>query len=56
MEIDKTSISDYYEKEQSLKEAYVQLRRKYMSLRALLFNLNHKLIEYFNNEKDDEKF
>jgi hypothetical protein len=56
MERDKTSISAYYEKEQSLRKAYLKLRRKYMALRALLFNLNHKLLEYFDNEKDDERF
>jgi hypothetical protein len=56
MERDKTSISAYYDREQNLRKAYVELRRKYMALRALLFNVNHKLIEYFDNEKDNEKF
>ena len=56
MERDKTSISAYYDRDQSLRKAYVKLKRKYMALRALLFSINHKLIEYFDSEKDDEKF
>lgn len=56
MERDKDSISAYYGKEQSLRKAYLKLKRKYMALRALLFNINHKLIEYFDSDEDDEKF
>jgi len=56
MERDKTSVKDFYKKEHDLRKDYIKLRRKYIALRALLFNLNHKLIEYFDNEKDDERF
>ncbi len=56
MERDKTSISSFFKNEESLKKKYLKLLNKYIKLRSVLMSLNHKLITYFDEETDDERF
>lgn len=53
---DKTSINSYYKQNENLKKEYTKLLEKYGKLRSLLMSINHKLVEHFDEESDDERF
>lgn len=56
---DITSIKSFYESEQHqqhYKQEYHRLLTKYIRLRSLLLSLNHKMVDYFESEKNDERF
>jgi hypothetical protein len=52
----KTSVHSFYKIEEDDRKKYLKLLEKYQKLRSLLMSLNHKLVEYFDNETDDDRF
>tara|TARA_Y100001972_G_scaffold118282_1_gene158216 strand:+ start:97 stop:261 length:165 start_codon:yes stop_codon:yes gene_type:complete len=42
--------------QECLKKNYIKLLDKYRKLRSLMMSLNSKLLQYFDNETDDDRF